>query len=131
MAPQLTILIAARNAAATIERAIRSCVSEPGCTLILIDDHCTDDTVSRATAIAGPSLRVIEAPDPGGIPVARQTGLDAIDTEFATWVDADDEWVPGRAARLLRMLRDGADVAVDAFDLFDGVSGRYLRHLAV
>ena len=40
MANQLTILIAAKNAAATIERAVRSCVSEPDCSLILIDDHC-------------------------------------------------------------------------------------------
>jgi len=129
MANQLTILIAAKNAAATIERAVRSCVSEPDCSLILIDDHCTDDTVARARAVAGPRLRVLQAPDPGGIPVARQCGLDAIDSEFATWVDADDEWIPGRAARMLRALRQGADVAVDAFDLFDGATGRFVRRL--
>jgi glycosyltransferase involved in cell wall biosynthesis len=131
MAPQLTILIAARNAAATIERAVTSCAGEPGCRLILIDDHCTDDTVARARAVAGPALRVLTAPDPGGVPVARQTGLDAVETDFATWVDADDEWVPGRASRMLRTLNDGADVAVDAFDLFDGISGRFLRRLPI
>jgi glycosyltransferase involved in cell wall biosynthesis len=130
MANQLTILIAARNAAATIERAVRSCVGEPDCSLILIDDHCADDTVARARAVAGRQLRVLRAPDPGGIPVARQCGLDAIDTEFATWVDADDEWIAGRAVRMLRTLQRGADVAIDAFDLFDGASGRFLRRLA-
>ncbi len=128
MTSQLTILIAARNAAATIERAVRSCVAETGCPLLLVDDHCTDDTVARARAIAGARLQVIQAPDPGGIPIARQTGLDAVTTPFATWVDADDEWVAGRAARLIDALQTH-DLAVDAFDLFDGASGHFLERL--
>lgn len=131
MSTRLTILMAARNAAATVERAMASCVAETDCRLILIDDHCTDDTVAKASAVAGSRLRVLQAPDPGGIPLARQTGLDAIDTEFATWVDADDEWIPGRAARMVQMLDGGVDVAIDAFDLFDGESGRRLRHLPI
>ena len=131
MSARLTILMAARDASATIERAMASCVAEPDCQLILIDDHCTDDTVAKARAIAGARLRVLQAPDPGGIPIARQAGLDAIETELATWVDADDEWVPGRAERMIRMLDSGVDVSVDAFDLYDGATGERLRHLPI
>lgn len=131
MSARLTILVAARDASATIERAMASCAAEPDCPLILVDDHCTDDTVAKARAIAGARLRVVTAPDPGGIPVARQAGLDAIETELATWVDADDEWIPGRAARMVRMLDGGLDVAVDAFDLHDGATGERLRHLPI
>lgn len=129
MSDPLTIMIAARNAAATIERAVRSCVAEPSTPILLVDDHCTDDTVARARLLAGDRLRVIAAPNPGGIPVARQAGLDAVDTPFATWVDADDEWVPGRAARMRTALERGADVVVDAFDLHDGATGARLRRL--
>ncbi len=46
----MTILIAARNAAATIERAVRSAAADPAVSIIVIDDHSTDDTVlARAT----------------------------------------------------------------------------------
>jgi glycosyltransferase involved in cell wall biosynthesis len=129
MSDPLTIMIAARNAGATIERAVRSCLEDTSTPILLVDDHCTDDTVARARHLAGHRLHVVPAPDPGGIPVARQTGLDAVDTPFATWVDADDEWVPGRAARMRAGLEGGADVVVDAFDLHDGATGAHLRRL--
>ncbi len=126
-----TILIAARNAAATIVRAVQSACSELGCPLVLVNDHCTDDTVARARAAAGDRLRVVSAPDPGGVPLARQTGLDAVETGFAAWLDADDEWIPGRAGRLSAALSAGADVATEAIDLHDGSNGAFLRRLTI
>lgn len=127
----MTILIAARNAAATIERAVTSCLGEPDAPLLLIDDHSTDSTIARARAIAGARLRVIPARAPGGVAAARQAGLDAVETDVAAWLDADDEWVPGRLGRLTAMLRTGCDVATEAIDLYDGPSGAWLRRLTV
>ena len=127
----MTILIAARNAAATIERAVASCLGEPDAALLLIDDHSTDATVALARAAGGARLRVIAARAPGGVAAARQTGLDAIETDFAAWLDADDEWVPGRLGRLTAILRAGSDVATEAIDLHDGPSGAWLRRLPV
>ena len=127
----LAIAICARNAAATIERAIASCLPEPECPILLVDDHSTDDTVARARTIARSRLTVVSAPNPGGVSMARQAALDAIDTDYAAWLDADDEWVPRRAERLLSLLCEGADVAVEAIDLHDGASGRWLRRMTV
>ena len=118
------------NAAATIERAIASCLGEAGAPILLIDDHSTDDTVARAVAVAGPRLRVVRVPAEG-VSAARQAGLDAVETDFAAWLDADDEWVPGRLARLEAMLRAGHDVATEAIDLHDGPSGAWLQRLTV
>lgn len=129
MTDRVTIMMAARNAAATIERAVRSCAGETRVPLLLVNDHCTDDTIALARAAAGGHIRVIDAPDPGGVPVARQAGLDAVETEFATWLDADDEWIPGRMPGMLAALDAGADIAVDAFELHDGLSGAWLRTL--
>lgn len=130
MTDRLTIMIAARNAASTIERAVRSCVNETSEPLLLIDDHSTDDTVALARAAAGGHVTVIPAPDPGGVPIARQAGLDAVTTPYATWLDADDEWVPGRVAGMVAALDAGADVVVDDFDLHDGGTGVWLRRLS-
>lgn len=130
MTDRLTIMIAARNAAATIERAIRSCAGETDAPVLLIDDHSTDDTVPLARAAAGGRLTVVAAPDPGGVPLARQAGLDAVTTPYATWLDADDEWVAGRMAGMQAALDAGHDVVVDDFDLHDGETGAWLRRLS-
>ena len=130
MTDRLTIMIAARNAAATIERAVRSCAGESRVPLLLIDDHSTDDTVALARTASGGDLRVVSTPDPGGVSTARQAGLDAVATEFAAWLDADDEWVRGRTTGLVGRLGEGCDVAVDQLDLIDGATGAWLRRLA-
>jgi glycosyltransferase involved in cell wall biosynthesis len=126
---QLTILIAARNAAATIERAIRSCLPDAAGAIVLVDDRSTDETIVRARAAAVGRLRVVAAPAPGGLALARQRALDAVETPFAAWLDADDEWIPGRGARLTALLGGGYDIATEAIDLHDGVSGAWLRRL--
>jgi glycosyltransferase involved in cell wall biosynthesis len=127
----LTILIVARDAAATIERAIRSCLPEEGCPILLADDHSTDDTIDRAALAGGRRLRIVQTPDPGGVAAARQRALEETDTAFAAWLDADDEWIPGRASRLSEVLSAGSDVAIDTLDLYDGPSGAWLRRLVV
>lgn len=131
MPARVSILIAARNAGATIERAIASCLDEDGCPIVLVDDHSTDDTVERARALAGRRLTVIAASSPGGIGIARQTALDAIETEFGAWLDADDQWIAGRAARLTSALASGFDIATEAIDLHDGPTGTWRRTLTV
>jgi glycosyltransferase involved in cell wall biosynthesis len=125
---RLTILIVARNAAATIERAVASCLAETGCPIILADDHSTDNTVALALSTARSRLRLVAVPDPGGVALARQAALDAVETPIAAWLDADDEWIAGRADRLCALLRD-ADIAVESIDLHDGPSGTWLRRL--
>lgn len=127
---QLTILITARNAANTIQRTILSCMEEPA-NILLVDDHCTDDTIAKAKHIAGGKLRVIHSPEPGGLPIARQTGLDAVETPYAAWLDADDAWISGRADRIIEALHQGYDIVTDTIDLYDGRSGKFLRHLRV
>jgi tetratricopeptide (TPR) repeat protein len=126
----LTILITARNAANTIQRAILSCLNEPA-KILLVDDHCTDDTVAMAKHVAGGKLHVMPAPEPGGLPIARQAGLDAVETPYAAWLDADDAWIPGRAERIIAALHNGCDIVTDTIDLYDGVKGQFLRHLSV
>ena len=131
MLPRMTILIVARDAGSTIARAVRSARAETACPLILVDDQSQDDTAARAQASAGSSLRLLSTSMPGGVGAARQLALSAVETEYAAWLDADDEWIAGRAARLTAMLDAGADVVTESIDLHDGVSGAWLRRLAV
>ena len=127
----VTVLICARNASATIERAISSVIQETSCQIYLIDDHCTDDTVMRARRIAGKRLEVFKTQDPGGIALARQKGLSEIRSEYGAWLDADDFWITGRADRMKDELEKGADVVIDTIDLHDGTTGNIIRRLKV
>ncbi len=130
MTDRLTIVMTARSAAATVERAVRSCLGETTVPLLLIDDHSADDTVARAHTAAHGAIQVIPAPDPGGVATARQAGLEHVTTPYLAWLDADDEWMQGRADTLVSLLDAGADVAVDEIDLYDGVTSAPLRTMS-
>lgn len=125
----LTIAICARNAAGTIGRAIRSAVAQGPCPILLLDDFSDDDTAESAgaaaadAAIAEGALRIVRPEAHGTIATARNAALAHIETPFALWLDADDELLPGRAARLLGHLHAGADLAYDGAELVDGPSG--------
>jgi glycosyltransferase involved in cell wall biosynthesis len=128
---RLTVLITARNAEATIERAVRSALAQGG-EVLLVDDHSSDATAARAHAAGGDRLRIVSPAEHETIGHARQTGIEAVTTPFMMWVDADDEAQPGRAARLLaRLEREGADLVFDAADLHDGHTNAFLRHLPI
>lgn len=118
-----TILIAARNAATTIARAVRSATAQGGYPILLIDDHSTDATTEIARREA-PELCVVRPPHHGMLGFTRQFGLEQVRTPYALWLDADDELLPGRAERLVRTLVEtGSDLAFDELDLVDGATG--------
>jgi glycosyltransferase involved in cell wall biosynthesis len=127
-----TIVIAARNASSTIERAIRSAVLQINCPILLVDDFSRDDTVARASKAGGDRLRVVRPSRQGTLALTRQTGLNAVETPFGIWLDSDDELLPGRAERLVGVLTHGnVELASDAIELVDGPSSLFLRHLTI
>ncbi len=125
-----TVLIAARNAEGTIERAVRSALAQGDIPIVVIDDGSSDATVDRARACGGSRVEILHSEAPHGLGRARQAGLGAVATPFCIWLDADDELLPGRVARLVGSLEAvGADAAFDGAALVDGPSGRWLRTL--
>lgn len=130
-ATDATILIVARNAAATIQRAVRSATAESPVDLVLVDDWSSDGTAELASAVA-PGLRVVRPIEHRTLGFARQAGLDAVRTPFGVWLDADDEFLPGRLERLCaRLSAPGAAIASDGVDLHDGETGTWLRRLPI
>jgi glycosyltransferase involved in cell wall biosynthesis len=127
-----TIIIAARDAAATIERAVRSATVQGDCKILLVDDFSSDDTVARAQGCAGGRLQVVSPASHQTLGVARQTGLAAIETEYGIWLDADDELLPGRVEHMVASLEgEGADLTSDEVELYDGPTGRYREILHI
>jgi len=101
--PLVTVVIPARNAAATIDRAVRSALAAAvPVEVVVVDDGSTDGTAQAAGE--DPRLRVISG-SWGGAGAARNQGVAAARGEFVAFLDADDAWRPGRLAREVELFR--------------------------
>lgn len=110
--PGYTLVIPAWNAAATIGEAIASALGQerPPARVIVVDDGSTDATAAAAQA-AGPRVEVVTQRN-AGPGAATSRGLARVTTPLVATLDADDLWLPGKAARQLALLQ--ADPALDA-----------------
>lgn len=88
----VSILIVARNAASTIDRAMHSVFRQGNYPIVLMGDDSSDDTVARPKAMGMERLQVVTVAVHSQLGAARQLGLESIDTEFFddTCIAADD-----------------------------------------
>lgn len=117
MAPAVSFLLPAHNAAATIDRAL---VSLRGQTFadweaIIVDDGSTDATSDRlaAAAAAEPRYRILHTPQKG-IVAALNTALAHARAPLLARMDADDECHPERLARQVALLEADPSIGVCA-----------------
>ena len=118
--PNVTIIIAAYNAEATIARAIGSALAEPEVAeVIVIDDFSVDQTVSAASAANDGSgrLRVLRQPSNQGPSAARNRAIAESLSDWIGILDADDFFVPGRVACLLRFSEQADMIADDMWQV--------------
>jgi succinoglycan biosynthesis protein ExoU len=100
--PRTAIIIAAYNAAATLDRAIASALAEPeAAEICVVDDGSRDDTFALAQAWAAREARVIALTQPNAGPgAARNAAIAATAAPWIAILDADDFLLPGRLAAL-------------------------------
>jgi succinoglycan biosynthesis protein ExoU len=103
-AAYVDVLIAARNRADTIERAVSSALSQDRVrAVIVVDDGSADDTAEQAKACDRDGKRVIveRLPACGGPSAARNTAIEISKAPWLAILDGDDFFLPGRIANLL------------------------------
>jgi glycosyltransferase involved in cell wall biosynthesis len=99
MTRTVSVVIPAWRAADTIARAVRSVLDQsvPVLEVLVIDDGSPDD-IPAALAGLPDTVRVIRQSN-AGASAARNRGLDEARGEWVAFLDADDEWLPGRLER--------------------------------
>ncbi|OHV78757.1 glycosyltransferase family 2 protein [Ensifer sp. LCM 4579] len=98
------VIIAARNAADTIGRAIGSALAEPeAAEIVVIDDGSADGTIAAARAADDGSGRlvVVRFEENRGPAAARNHAIAISQSPLLAVLDADDFFLPGRLRRLL------------------------------
>ncbi|MGY3203648.1 glycosyltransferase family 2 protein [Streptomyces sp. TE5632] len=114
--PRLSVVVPMHNVGAFAESTLRSLANNagPDVEFLLVDDCSTDSTSSVIDRWAErqPRARVIRHEKNMGIAQARNSGIDAADGEFITFLDGDDWYGPGHLAELVRAMDElGCDFA--------------------
>jgi succinoglycan biosynthesis protein ExoU len=112
---RVAVIIPARNAEATIARAVASALAEPeAAQVVVVDDGSTDETAARALACDDGSgrLTVHRLATSGGPAQARNLAIALTDAPWIAPLDADDFLLAGRLARLLDYA-DDVDLVAD------------------
>jgi succinoglycan biosynthesis protein ExoU len=110
----ICVVVAAHNAARTIEGAVRSALAEPEVAeIVVVDDASTDETAATARAADDGTgrLSVIRLDMNGGPAAARNLAIAHSRAPLIAILDADDFLVPGRFAAMLGS--DGWDLIAD------------------
>ncbi len=115
--PSVSIVMAAYNAEATIERALRALLAQtyPNIQIVVVDDASPDrtvDVVERCRALDS-RICLVRRDKNGGAAKARNTGLQNAEGDYITFQDADDHSKPQRIERqLAHLLSSGALICV-------------------
>lgn len=108
-APCVSVIVAARNAAATLPATLASLAADRAliAEVLLVDDGSTDATAETASGCArrlGLPLQIL-ASAVGDAGAARNIGLERARGAFIFFLDADDEVTAGAIGRLLAALQ--------------------------
>ena len=102
---RISVVMPAYNAASTLVRSMASVLAQSHVEveLLVVDDRSRDATweLIRAAALADARVVPIRQPSNKGVAEARNAGIEAATGDFIAFLDSDDTWHPGKAARQL------------------------------
>jgi succinoglycan biosynthesis protein ExoU len=118
MRRDVTVVIAAWRAAATVGRAVVSALAQPETAEVVVVDDCSGDngaTVRAALAADDGTgrLKVLAAERNVGPSAARNAAIRASRAPWIAILDSDDFMEPGRLAKLLPLADLGLDLIAD------------------
>jgi glycosyltransferase involved in cell wall biosynthesis len=130
--PPISIVIPCYNAAATLARALDSCIAQrEAVQIVVVDDGSTDASAQIVFGYARQDARVhlLQMPMNGGAARARNWGALHARAPVLAFLDADDEYLPGALADALAWLAQHPQEAVIRLDVeFAGFPASLLAH---
>jgi succinoglycan biosynthesis protein ExoO len=117
-AADVSVIVAAWKAVASVERAISSALSSTGVVVevVAVDDASSDGTLEVLKRLAAADARVVadSLPVNSGPSAARNRAIELATGRYVAVLDADDQLAPDRLARLVALAdSSGADIVID------------------
>lgn len=111
----ISVVIPLYNKAATIERAINSVLNQTvqDFELIVVNNGSTDGGEKIVRQIEDNRLKLVEQENKG-VSMARNRGVEAAQSEWVAFLDADDEWRPTFLETVLHLKEQYPDCSVCA-----------------
>ncbi|MGB0682135.1 MAG: glycosyltransferase family 2 protein [Magnetovibrionaceae bacterium] len=108
----VAVITPAYRAESTIERAIRSVMAQtcPPAEMVVVVDGTFDRTAEIAESLiedALPTRLIVLTQDNQGAGAARNRAIREASSRWVSFLDADDEWMPGKLARSLEVAEEG------------------------
>ena len=123
----VSVVIPTHNRCDLLPRAIKSVQSQTYSDLeiIVVSDGSTDDTrdVVEQIASGDERIRLIEYHPAKGGNVARNTGIEEARGEFVAFLDDDDEWLPEKLEKQVKVLESDDSVGL----VYTGVNIIYVN----
>ena len=103
---KVSVIMPAYNRETYIRESIDSVLAQSftDFELIVVDDGSTDTTAAIVESYTDSRIRLICQPN-GGVSVARNTGLEASQGQFITFLDSDDLYYPDFLKTLYRLIQ--------------------------
>lgn len=121
--PLVTVIIPTYNRASTICRAIESVLKQTysNIELIIVDDGSTDETKLLLKQYKqNENLKIIETTNLG-VSCARNLGVARAKGDYISFLDSDDEWLPGKLSSQIPLLKDYEWVHTEEIWIRNGV----------
>lgn len=111
---KLTIAMPTFNDGEYIGDAINSILNQTfkDFILLIVDDGSTDNTINIIQQYTDNRIKVIRHSSNKGRPEARNTALDAADSEYFAWMDADDISLPDRLEKQIQFLENNKQISI-------------------
>lgn len=111
----ITVVIPTYNRALTIERAVKSVITQTykNLEIIIVDDASTDNTCDILNKLEiENNIHIIKHEQNMGGSVARNTGIYAAKGEYIAFLDSDDEWLPNKLSEQMKIIRKDKEVGM-------------------
>ena len=106
--PHVSVIIPTYNRASLLGRSIKSVLSQTfqDFEIIVVDDASVDNTEEVVRIIGDPRILYLKHETNSGGSAARNTGIKAARGDFIAFQDSDDEWLPEKLEKQIKIMAD-------------------------
>ena len=131
--PLVSVVIPTYNRSHLLERALKSVINQTysNFEVIVVDDSSSDNTPLVVNSFNDKRIRYIRHEKNMGAVAARNTGIGAAKADYIAFQDSDDEWMPRKLEKQMRVFASAPEnlgVVFTSYWLFENGEKLYSPH---